>query len=152
MEIPWEDQLSYYSSSVNGSLRGRELVKYKQKWWDIWRTGMHTFTMCCLCFPSALCSASHSVKFGTALIKCFCKGTGWRMKRFCRVHLCEHTPSWHYPTTALQSFLGGCLFSRFANQKIYFFPFTPLLFSWDMAHCQANVSLILERDILRCFI
>lgn len=23
MEIPWEDQLSYYSSSVNGSLRGK---------------------------------------------------------------------------------------------------------------------------------
>lgn len=59
MEIPWEDQLSYYSSSINGSLRGKVVVKYKQKWWDIWRTGMRSFTMCCLCFPSALCLVQH---------------------------------------------------------------------------------------------
>ena len=151
MKIPWEDQLSYYSSLVNGSLRGRELVKYKQKWWDIWSTGMHSFTMCCLCFSCALCNASHTVKPCAVLIKCFCKGAAASMKWFWRVHLCERTPSWQCPTTALQSFSGGRLFSRFANPKISFFPFTTVLFSWDMAHCQANVSLILERDILRCF-
>ena len=123
MEIPWEDQLSNYSSSINGSPRGKELVKYTQKWRGIWRTEVRSFTMCCFCFPFALHKASRSVKFGAALIKCFCKGTGPRMKWLCCVHLCERTPSWQCPTAALQSFPGGSLFSRFANQKIYFFSF-----------------------------
>lgn len=30
------------------------------------------------------------------------------------------------------------------------FPFTSALFFWDVAHCQAGVALISERDILRC--
>lgn len=30
------------------------------------------------------------------------------------------------------------------------FPFTSALFLWDVAHCQAGVALISERDILRC--
>lgn len=47
--------------------------------------------------------------------------------------------------------LRRMLVLKVCQSKDLFFPFTPLLFSWDMAHCQANVSLLLERDILRCF-
>lgn len=125
MEIPCEDQFSSYSRSTNGSLRGKALMKYKQKWWDIWRTRMHSFTMYRLCFPppfSALCNVSHSAKFGEALTKCFGKWTGSRMGWSYHVHLCEHTP-WQCPTTALQSFTGRRLRARFVSQKTYCFSF-----------------------------
>lgn len=41
-------------------------------------------------------------------------------------------------------------YSQDYRSKDLCFPFTSALFSWDMAHCQAGVSLISERDILRC--
>jgi len=44
-----------------------------------------------------------------------------------------------HPAAAYQSF------SRFADQKIYFFLSQWSFFSWDVAHCQANVSLILQK-------
>ena len=47
--------------------------------------------------------------------------------------------------------LRWTLVLKICQSKDLFFPFTTVLFPWDMAHCQANVSPILERDILRCF-
>lgn len=53
------------------------------------------------------------------------------------------------PTAALQSSSGGHLLSRWPMKR-FMFSFTPALFSWDVAHCQAGVALISGRDILRC--
>lgn len=141
VKIPWEDQISYYSSSVKGSLGGKELEKYKQKWWDVWTTGMHSFTMCCLCFSSSLCLMQYfafcHVQHSTD--KCFCKGTGPQKKWCCHVYLCEHAPS----CSTLQQRIRA--FQDLPTKRFIFSFHNGPFFSWDVAHCQANVSLILQK-------
>lgn len=105
--ISWEEQLSYYSSSENGSLRGEERVKYKQKWWSTWSTGMHSSALCCpiLPLPCAMppilsSSAQH-------------QSSVFAKKRGC-------SGSWECPTAALQSSSGGQLLSRRPMKRFMF--------------------------------
>lgn len=135
MAIPWEEQLSILQL-INGSLRGEEGVEHKQKWGDTWSTGMHSSALCCPCSPlpwpkplTLSSSAQHQTR-------------AFANKKGC-------SGSLECPTAALQSSSGGHLLSRWPMKR-FMFSFTPALFSWDVAHCQAGVALISGRDILRC--
>lgn len=152
MVIPWEDQLSSYSRSTNGSLRGKALMKYKQKWWDIWRTGMHSFTMCRLCFPPALCLVQcctfSQVRRGADQVLLHWIKNGMVLP--C-APVRAHTLAVSYNSAS--ELLRQMLVLRICQSKDVFFfsPFPTVQFSWDTAPCQANVSFILGRDVLKCF-
>lgn len=145
VEIPWEDQLSYYSSSVNGSLRGKKLRNTN-------RNGRISEELECTVFlcaafvfplPRALCNALTlcQVQHSTNQVILQRNWTTDEMILPC-APVGAHTLK--CPSTALQSF------SRFAKNIFYSFR-NNFFFPWDMVHFQPNVSLILGKDILRCF-
>lgn len=87
---------------------GAEQVKYKQKWWDTWSTGMHSSSPCCSCSLSALGNVSQSVQLRSAPIKGFCKQK--RLHWLLGVSY-SSTPELLRRTLAL----------KMANEKIYVF-------------------------------
>lgn len=144
MEILWEDQLLLFQFS-KWIPKGKRTSKIQTEVVGYLKNQNAQLSMCCLCFPSALCNASHSVK----LTKCFCKGfvSRWNDALCISVssHLLGSVLQQHFWASQVDACSQDLIIKRFP------FPFTTVLFSWDTAHCQENVSLLSKRDILRCF-
>lgn len=112
---------------------------------------MRSFTMCCLCFPSALCLVQHLT---LCQARC-CADQVFLQRNWIKdetVPPCASVRAHTFLAVSYSStseLLRRTLVLKICQSKDVLFPFTTVLFSWDVAPCQANVSLILERDIPR---
>lgn len=88
--------------------------------------------------PCASCNTLHSVKFSTALISVFAKELDHR-RNDAAMYICVSTHLLAAPCSSVSELFKIC------QPKDLFFPSQWSFFSWDVAHCQANVSLILQK-------
>lgn len=125
-----------------GIPKGKRIGEIQTEMVGCLKNGNVQFLLCAdfvFLLPCASCNALHSVKFSTALISVFAKELDHR-RNDAAVYICV---SAHFLAVSCSSVSE--LFKICQPKDLFFSFHNGPFFSWAVAHCQANVSLILQK-------